>query len=349
MKLHVNGLYTYIFLSFFITSNLLHASNDVDRLTAYLHPALANKMRQELMPKPKKSTIAYPPQPILRRSTNAPEFNSQEKINSLLIDMKILNLNQTKTSIDAVIKNNDIVDAAQGRMDAKYYLSKTLIAGTISIIAQIINVSVQQKQRTNQSPDSPFRIFGIDDAAIASLLAQAAQPLLYGGLIIGSVCYIEHKIRAGDLKEIEHLKKDHEKEIEKLTHRINTVSGLLKETKASIAGANINITELKESYESMIALVNTQMMPKIAQLLKQTTKNKKNITNDLATQQLREQLNDLTIEIGSQSSSENDSIAGSSINGSSQDRKLLRQPSIQGVVHKAWKTFSAFHADQEHK
>lgn len=336
MKLHVNGLCTSILLCFFISPALLHASYDVDRLTAFLHPALAHKIRQEMGQAPQKSIMLHPSQPILEQSTNAPEFNSQDKINYLLTDMKILNLDEAKTSIDTVIEYNDRLSAAQGRMDAKYYLSKTLIAGIMGIIAQTINASAQQIQRANPSPDSHFRIFGIDDAAIASLVGQAAQPLLYGGLIIGSVCYVEHMIRAKDLNVIEHLKKDHEKEIENLRQRINTVSGLLKETKASMNGANANIAELKESYESMISLLNTQIMPKVSQLLKQTavSKNKK-------TQLLTAELDNLTIEVGSQSSSENDSIAGSSINGNLQDPKLSRQPSMQGAVHKLKKILGA--------
>ena len=320
MKSYTKKFYM-LFYAFFITMpTLLYSCDEVDKLTAFLRPCLAHKIKQELSTQSK----SFPSPLLLQRNSNAPQLGAQEKAGLLKLHMNFLVLDDTEKAIDRVIKKNKLMHIAHKKIATNSFVSKATALSAIYLTMQAINTSAQQVKRSEEPRFIPF-----DPATIASLAGQAAKPLLIGSLVIGGICYIEHIIRARDLNEIEHLKKDHEKEKVDLTNRMNHLAELIKDAKNSMNKATEDVAEFKEGYNEMKELLIRKIMPKITQLLKQTSTKK---TSDITTQQLTEQLNNLTTELQSDS----DSVTETLISTNS-ELKALKQPSLQGAAHKTWK------------
>lgn len=266
MKFTINRLYVSLWSFVTITLQLSCSSiEDIDRLTAHLHPVAAHEIRKEFSEKLNLSSRPYVSAPKLQLQEGCLSPATTKNNSNLAHSIETANVD-----IQAIVKNYTNIKIAQKQNDAKKCIAKASIAATGGVATQIINTALQKKR------DQHSRVFGFDDAAALAIAGQAAKPLLILGATAGIIYKIEGWIRARDLAYIEKLKNDHRAEQTELLKRMENISAILTITKTTMEDVSVDMQELKAGYNQMEATLTNRIMPKMRQLIDQTTHYKNN-------------------------------------------------------------------------
>jgi hypothetical protein len=246
MNFSISKLYAILFC---IVPTILQASNqDIDRLTAYLHPALANKIRSEAIPLERQRVRPpYPP----NSPTNSQKIRNLSDITAKKIVAtalsNVVQYHASSSSNKSIIKSKSCSDLQSSHQTSyqsskKWSLSKEIMQSSIEQIKEKQNKKIRELEKMShykllgiktcttttaailiaaQKNSLKTRVAGFDDVLIVQLISSVLPAAISVGTILLATWKLESWIRSGDQAKIKAIKLQHSTEMHEVVKMID--------------------------------------------------------------------------------------------------------------------------------